>query len=115
MVLPKIQTNFVSSCFFRKKQSDSKTAKVQTAVSHQQFDNDIDIVNTQPLSSNYRRFTYGATRSEDKLPNSVCEYPETSVNIDNNSSDNYETRGELNTNDNVVLIHNEVTPGRISW
>ena len=75
---------------------------METAASPQQFDNDIDIVNTQPLSSNYRRFTYGATRSEDKLENNVCEYPETSINSNNN------------TNDNVVLIHNEVSPGRIS-
>ena len=78
--------------------------KLKTAAANQQFDNDIDIVNTQPLSSNYRRSTYGATGSEDKSSNSVCEDPDTFSKLDNS-----EKKGEPNTNDTVVLIHNEVT------
>ena len=84
--------------------------KLKTAAANQQFDNDIDIVNTQPLSSNNRRSTYGATGSEDKSPNSVCEDPDTFSKLDNS-----EKKGEPNTNDTVVLIHNEVTHEQISW
>ena len=87
--------------------------KLKTAAANQQFDNDIDIVNTQPLSSNYRRSTYGATYgatgSEDKSSNSVCEDPETFSKLDNS-----ENKGVPNTNDTVVLIHNEVTHEQIS-
>ena len=97
------------SSFFRKKQSDSKAVKLKTAAANQQFDNDIDIVNTQPLSSNYRRFAYGATGSEHKSSNSVCEDPEIFSKLDKS-----ENKGEPNTNDTVVLIHNEVPPEQIS-
>ena len=92
--------------------------KLKTAVANQQFDNDIDIVNTQPLSSNYRRSTYGATYgatgSDDKSSNSVCEDPETFSKVAKKGYDNSENKGEPNTNDTVVLIHNEVTPEQIS-
>ena len=87
--------------------------KLKTAAANQHFDNDIDIVNTQPLSSNYRRSTYGATYgatgSEDKSSNSVCKDPEIFSKLDKS-----ENKGEPNTNDTVVLIHNEVTSEQIS-
>ena len=62
--------------------------KAKTTVAYQQFNNDIDIVNTQPLSSNYNRSTYGAT-AEDKLENNVCDYPEIFSKLPNKGCDDF--------------------------
>ena len=69
--------------------------KPKTTAAYPQFDNDIDIVNTQPLSSNYKRATYGAISSEDQFKNNVREYPETFSKLPNKGCDDSEAEKEL--------------------